>query len=81
MLCDECKKNEAVYHTVSKYNGKKGEIIGGEERRERREKDRLAAYRRKQAEPGVLPVLWHYARRVYGLGLCRLRVLLFGFRC
>ena len=26
MLCDECKKNEAVYHTVSKYNGKKVEV-------------------------------------------------------
>lgn len=26
MLCDECKKNEAVYRTVNKYNGKRTEV-------------------------------------------------------
>lgn len=26
MLCDECKQNEAVYHTVNKYNGKRTEV-------------------------------------------------------
>ncbi len=26
MLCDQCKKNEAVYHTVTKYNGKRIEV-------------------------------------------------------